>query len=161
MTPREQLFTLAAAIGLAIGGLSLWEVEEPHTPATIATLRALEGFNGDCYPDAGGQSVGYGTHLPLTKAEGELLLAHRLGETERGLAARWKPYQDQPEHVKQALSLMAYQLGVEGELQFKRMLGCLEQDDTHCAAREALDSKWHRQTPGRAEYVAALLRLDR
>ena len=80
---------------------------------------------------------------------------------EHELAARWAPYKDQPEHIKQALSLMAYQLGVEGELMFKRMLACLEQGDTRCAAREALDSQWEHQTPGRAHTVAALLRLKR
>ena len=51
---------------------------------------------------------------------------------------------------------MAYQLGIEGELQFKKMLACLERDDTQCAAREALDSRWEHQTPGRAHTVAAL-----
>ena len=63
--------------------------------------------------------------------------------------------------IKQALSLMAYQLGVSGELQFKKMLGCLEQDDTQCAARAALNSKWAHQTPGRADTVAALFLKER
>ena len=151
------------ALALGLGGGLGWaaflrygDLDPPHMASTMRILQAQEGFRGDCYPDAGGQSVGYGTHLPLTAAEGELLLVHRLGKTEHDLAARWIPYADQPEHVKQALSLMAYQLGIEGELQFKKMLACLERDDTQCAAREALDSQWEHQTPGRAHTVAAL-----
>ena len=68
-----------------------------------------------------------------------------------------QPYVVQPEHVKQALTLMAYQLGVEGELQFKKMLACLASDDTRCAAREAMDSAWEEQTPKRVAIVRALL----
>ena len=80
-----------------------------------------------------------------------------LAKTEQELAARWEPYVVQPEHVKQALTLMAYQLGVEGELQFKKMLACLERGDTRCAAREATDSQWEHQTPKRVAVVRALL----
>ena len=167
MTSREWVvFGMALALGLGVGlgwtAFLRWnDFDPPHQASTVRMLKAQEGFKGNPYPDAGGQSVGYGSRLPLTPAEGDLLLVHRLGSMEHDLAARWAPYKDQPEHIKQALSLMAYQLGVEGELMFKRMLACLEQGDTRCAAREALDSQWEHQTPGRAHTVAALLRLKR
>lgn len=157
MTKREHIFAGIAAVGVALGGATLYQPEPEHMPATIRILKAQEGFKGEPYPDAGGQSVGYGTHLPLTAAEGELLLAHRLVEVEHALAARWAPYADQPEHIKQALSLMGYQLGVSGELMFKKMFACLERDDTRCAAREVMDSRWNEQTPKRVAMVAALL----
>ena len=153
---------MALALGLGVGlgwtaFLRYGDLEPPHMDSTVRMLKMQEGFRGLPYPDAGGQSVGYGTHFPLSPAEAEMLLVSRLGRTEHELAARWGPYKDQPEHIKQALSLMAYQLGVAGELMFKKMLACLAQGDTRCAAREALDSQWEHQTPGRAHTVAALL----
>ena len=156
------MMALSLGLGLGLGWTAFlrWrDLDPPHQASTVRILQAQEGFNGNPYPDAGGRSIGYGTHLPLAPAEGEMLLVHRLGKTEHDLAARWAPYVAQPEHIKQALSLMAYQLGVEGELMFKKMLACLARDDTRCAAREALDSQWEHQTPGRAHTVAALLEM--
>ena len=163
MTSREWVvFGMALALGLGIGwgwtAFLRWnDFDPPHQASTIRILKMQEGFRGNPYPDAGGQSVGYGTHLPLTAAEGELLLVHRLGSTEHGLAARWAPYAEQPEHIKQALSFMAYQLGIEGELMFRKMFAALERGDRAQAAREVLDSKWAQQTPNRVAVVAALL----
>ena len=115
------VFMMALALGLGIGlgwtAFLRWrDLDPPHQASTVRILKAQEGFRGDCYPDAGGQSIGYGIHLPLTPAEGSLLLVNRLSHVESQLAARWAPYKDQPEHIKQALSLMAYQLGVDGRI---------------------------------------------
>ncbi|HDC4672328.1 glycoside hydrolase family protein [Enterobacter kobei] len=57
-----------------------------------------------------------------------------------------------------ALVNMCYQLGVQGVLQFKKMLGYLEQGDYEKAADEALNSKWAKQTPNRARRVTEVLR---
>lgn len=161
MTSREgALAALAVLLGIgwASTSLILTDAEQPHQPSTIRILKTQEGFRGLPYDDgAGHPTIGYGTLLPISEDEGEWLLQHRLEATETEIAARWQPYADQPEHVKQALCLMAYQLGVEGELQFKKMLACLEKGDTRCAAREAMDSQWEHQTPKRVALVAALL----
>ena len=160
MTRREWTLALVGPLlGLAVAAVVIIvkTIEPPHMASTVRMLKTQEGFRGLPYPDAGGQSVGYGTHFPLSPAEAEMLLVHRLGRTERELAARWAPYVDQPEHIKQALSLMAYQLGVAGELMFKKMFAALERGDRAGAAREALDSKWAEQTPKRVAVVAALL----
>ena len=165
MTYRERewtIFAMALALGLGIGwgwtAFLRWnDYDPPHQASTIRILKMQEGFKGNPYPDAGGQSVGYGTHLPLIPAEGRLLLVHRMSHVEHDLAARWAPYAEQPEHIKQALTLMAYQLGVEGELMFKKMFAALERGDRAQAAREVLDSKWAQQTPNRVAVVAALL----
>ena len=56
-----------------------------------------------------------------------------------------------------ALVNMAFQLGVNGLLGFRRMLSALERGDIETAKAEALDSKWARQTPNRARDVVQLL----
>ncbi len=52
---------------------------------------------------------------------------------------------------------MAYQMGVEGLLKFKNMIAALEAEDYSRASREALDSRWAKQTPARAERHAAVI----
>lgn len=60
---------------------------------------------------------------------------------------------------QQAVAGMAYQMGVSGLLGFRNMLQALQDQDWDRAADEALDSKWARQTPARAERVAAMIRV--
>lgn len=162
MSDREwALAVLAVLLGIGWASTSLYfstDAEQPHQASTIRILKRQEGFRGETYNDQRGTAtIGFGTKLPLSEHEGELLLSYRLDRTETDLAARWELYHRQPEHVKQALTLMAYQLGVSGELGFHKMFACLERRDTSCAAREALNSRWAEQTPERARFVAMLL----
>lgn len=52
---------------------------------------------------------------------------------------------------------MAYQLGVAGLLKFKNMIKAIERDDWGGASKQALDSKWAKQTPKRASRHARVL----
>lgn len=52
---------------------------------------------------------------------------------------------------------MAYQLGISGLYKFKRMVAALVKEDWETACTEALDSKWARQTIGRANRHATIL----
>ncbi len=61
---------------------------------------------------------------------------------------------------KQALCNMAFQLGVNGLMNFKKMLNALDRRDFEEAEREALNSRWAEQTPNRAREVAAMLREE-
>lgn len=77
----------------------------------------------------------------------------RLSKSEYGFAY------DQLEDKQRVIVLsMAYQMGTEGVLKFKNMWAALISGDNHLAAREAMDSKWARQTPERAERHARVLR---
>ena len=61
--------------------------------------------------------------------------------------------------TRQAILIsMAYQLGVRGLANFKKMLGALIQGDYKGAEFQALDSKWAEQTPNRAKRHAHTLR---
>lgn len=62
------------------------------------------------------------------------------------------------EYRKSILYSMTYQLGVSGVLKFKNMWMAIEAEDWDEAAKEALDSKWARQTPSRAKRHAEVLR---
>ena len=52
---------------------------------------------------------------------------------------------------------MAYQMGVSGVFKFKKMIAALESGDYQEAANQALDSRWAKQTPKRAERHAAVI----
>lgn len=135
----------------------------------VDLLREEEGWRADPYDDATGEpvrapvgtlTVGYGTAFPLTEQEGEWLLRHRLERESRHLVLAFQAHGvlrgcALPELAWLALEDMGYQLGVMGVLLFHKMLECVSRRDWAGAARECRDSEWHRQTPVRAERVAA------
>lgn len=128
----------------------------------IADIKIEEGFRGDPYKDhIGYLTIGYGTKLPLTEEEAELLLKHRLEKMQKELNRRIKEVYGEvsiPAKAWDILYNMAYQLGVGGLLKFKKMLKALEKQDYETAAKEGLDSLWARQTPNRARRLMDRLR---
>lgn len=63
-----------------------------------------------------------------------------------------------PEELQDVLIEMAYQMGISGLLNFKKMLGALSTKDYNKAADEMLDSRWAKQTERRANYLAYIVR---
>lgn len=59
---------------------------------------------------------------------------------------------------KAVIISMCYQLGMAGLLKFKKMLKALEDEDYEEAAKQALDSRWARQTPKRANRHAEVIK---
>ena len=53
---------------------------------------------------------------------------------------------------------MAYQMGTAGLLKFKKMIAAIESRNWVEAERQALDSRWARQTERRAKHHARVLR---
>jgi lysozyme len=128
-------------------------------------LKRDEGFVAYAYQDTLGYwTIGYGFLIDKARGGGipkeiaELWLLHEVAGKVSELAERWPHYQKQPDSVMLALANMAYQLGVSGLMRFKKMLTALETGDRERAAVEALDSTWAKQTPNRAQRVAALIR---
>lgn len=126
----------------------------------IENIKKSEGFVGIVYKDTLQiDTIGYGTKLPLSKFEAELILKHRLDGKIKELLQN-KPFVEiLSENVQNALFEMAYQLGVSGLLKFKKMWIALEKEDYHKAHLEALDSLWAKQTPSRAKRIANIIKL--
>ena len=110
----------------------------------------------------GNLTVGYGTMFPLAEEEGAWLLRHRM-EREIAILARGLTavsLDGLPRDAWIALGDMAYTLGGEGVLGFRRMLAAVAEGDWRRAAAEVRASKWDRdEAHDRAERVAA--RLER
>ena len=123
----------------------------------ISLLKKEEGFRGTVYKCTEGyDTIGYGTRLPITKDEGDLLLGHRLGKL-KGEVDTELSHLHIEDDAWDVLYLMAYQMGVRGILRFKRMIEALEVQDYNKAAKEMLDSKWAKQTPLRASRMAQMM----
>lgn len=117
----------------------------------LEDIKKEEGFVGVQYDDhLGNPTIGYGTLLPLTKAEAELILEHRLKTFILNVKMSLSELTIKDE-AWEILYHMAYQMGVNGLLKFKKMIKALEQEDYKTASREGLDSLWAKQTPNRAK----------
>ena len=109
-------------------------------------------------------TIGYGRLVDrrrgggLTDAEAEFLLANDIERVTRDLTIRLPWFSDLDEPRQGALINMAFQLGVNGLLKFKRTLAHCEAGDWEKAEREALNSNWAKQTPNRAHRVTQQLR---
>jgi lysozyme len=53
---------------------------------------------------------------------------------------------------------MCFQMGRSGVANFKKFLAAAERKDWDAASGEMLDSKWAKQTPGRAKKLADIFR---
>jgi len=119
-------------------------------------IKLSEGFVDHVYQDhLGKDTIGYGTLMPLTKEECELLLVHRLEIMKTSLNNSKYIVEKLSEKRQDILYEMCYQMGVQGVLGFKNMWIALESGDYREASIQMLDSKWAREdTPERALRLA-------
>jgi lysozyme len=113
---------------------------------------------------AGKLTIGYGRNLDdvgVLVEEAEFLLDNDLDAALRGAESVCKQYgisfSSLDESVQVALVCMAFQLGESRLCGFKRMFAALRGGDRRAARQEALESKWARQTPRRAQEIADLI----
>lgn len=132
-------------------------------------LRYEEGYEDEVYYCSEGYpTIGIGTKLGPKNAPLEhytfkvnyqvarALLVFELEKTEGRLSILpW--FIDLDRDRKIIILSMAYQMGVTGVLQFKKMLKALEAEDWEEAKIQALDSTWAKQTPQRAKRHADVL----
>lgn len=128
-------------------------------------IKAEEGWRAHVYPDSlGFATLGYGFLVDSRRGEGlpkavaDYWLNFNLRKITDELTEKWPAFVLQPTEVQEALTELSYQIGVAGLLKFGKMLEALQNGNRALAAIEALDSTWHKQTPARAERVAARIR---
>ena len=122
-------------------------------------IKDSEGFNGNPYNDSLGiPTIGYGTKLPLSKLESEMIMMQRLNVKISELESK-KPFvKTLPDSKQDVLYEMSYQLGVGGLLLFKRMWKAIENENFDLASKEMLNSLWATQTPKRAKKLSEIMK---
>src|SRR5690606_27578748 len=78
----------------------------------------------------------------ITREGAEYLTQQRLGIIESGVSRLLKNWDELNEVRRNVLLSMAYQMGVEGLAEFRKMREAINRGDFVEAAKEGLDSKW-------------------
>ena len=133
-------------------------------PALLSSIKQHEGFVSYAYEDGGGYwTIGYGTLIDkrgggITQDEAIYLLSNRLNAMIENLDTDlpwWRFLDDARQNV---LAEMAYQMGVNGLLEFKNMLIHLKARQYPEAAQAGLDSEWAKvQSPARAKELMQIM----
>ena len=129
--------------------------------AIKADLRRDEGLRLKPYRDSVGKlTIGIGRNLDdagITEAEADQLLGNDIARAVADLDRALPWWRRLSPMRRRALLNMAFNLGLPRLLGFKGMLADLERGDFEGAAREAIDSRWARQTGARAQRIAMML----
>ncbi len=121
----------------------------------VENIKESEGFKGVEYKDSLGiPTIGFGTRLPLSEAESELILSFRLNQKISHLLELNPIVLTLTQERQEVLFEMAYQLGINGLMKFVMMWKAIESRQYESAAEEILDSRLARQTPNRAKKYA-------
>jgi len=154
----------------------------PNFKALIERIAKNEGYRQDVYKcTAGHDTVGIGFALKDLNISQELAhdiikwqiekglirisLEHsknKTGELISILHLRWLDkltwYKDLPPMVQTILIEMSFQMGISGVSKFRKMLKAMQEKNWKGASEEMKDSLWYRQTPGRCERLAQIVR---
>lgn len=97
----------------------------------------------------------------IIKERSEALFAFDVDRTLKALFRAIPWLESQPENVQRALVNMAFQMGVQGVLNFKNTLMYIRRREYDVAYTNGLKSLWARQTPARANRVLSLIKNAR
>ena len=131
----------------------------------IRHLTKEEGFVPHCYEDhLGYKTIGIGRMIDKAKGggitldEAQYLLRNDIHWRTDDVRERL-PFVKGMDMVRQAvLYAMAFQMGVDGLMEFRNTLKAVEEERWERAADGMLASLWARQTPGRANRLASAMR---
>lgn len=136
-------------------------------PLLIAELRRDEGVRYTVYKDTEGiPTTGVGHNLkakplgliyPLTDAEVDSILAMDLEEVFDGLDKHLPWWRDLSQARQRVLANMAFNMGINGLLEFKNTLDAVKKSHYDLAAANMLSSKWATQVGARAKRLAKMM----
>ena len=122
-------------------------------------IKRHEGCRSTPYKDSEGfLTVGIGRcidKVPFSQDEIDLMFKNDFARAMAGAEA-FSAYRDMDEIRQGVLIEMVFQMGVNGVGKFKKFLLAAQDHDWATAAEEMLDSKWAKQTPGRAKELARI-----
>lgn len=126
-----------------------------------------EGFSETLYRcTAKKLTIGYGFNVQagVTKRVARAILHEQLREIHDYLYRAYDWYEEISvcEPVRAiAIRDMNFQLGFAGFRKFRKAIAAMKARDYETAAKEALDSRWAKQTPNRARRVARMIRTGK
>ena len=128
----------------------------------INQIKQHEGFSSTVYQCTEGyDTIGYGfaiKDLVLDKDIAELILMRKLDKLQQRISSVFGWWLDSPQEVKDVVTNMCYQLGINGFSKFKKTIYLLETEQYEEASVEMLNSLWAKQTPNRAKELSEQVR---
>lgn len=132
---------------------------------SYSQLKRDEGEVLHAYPDhLGYLTIGVGILIDQRKGgglrpeESEYIFRNRLMILRRELTSRLPWFRRLDDARQGALINMAFQLGINGLLNFRRTMSLIQSGQYAQAAAEMLDSRWAKQTPERAKRISEQIR---
>lgn len=141
----------------------------------LSDLKKEEGFRSYLYDDSNGKplsrgsvivgnpTIGYGWSVstePVTEELAEYILSYQVQDAYSELlkAAPW--VSEQPQEIQQALTDMAFNLGVVGLLKFNIFLSLIKSGSYSEAADDLKGTLWASQVKSRATRIEGLIRAQ-
>lgn len=127
----------------------------------IDIIKKNEGFESRLYKDIKGKlTIGYGFNLEeiqIPENIAYMWLKMLVDDLYLNLSTLLDFFDFLDEVRKAVLVDMAYNIGVEGLLKFKKMLKALENKNYEKTAEEMKNSKWYEEVPNRADKLIKMM----
>lgn len=125
-------------------------------------IKKHEGYEPMVYQCSEGfDTIGIGfkvDNLFLSEEVCDIILEEKIDKILERLDRLTPWVEDLPSDAQMVLINMCYQMGVGGVMKFKKALAAMKVRNWEEAAKEMLDSKWARQTPGRANELSEIIK---
>jgi GH24 family phage-related lysozyme (muramidase) len=132
----------------------------------IGDIKTNEGLRLTAYNDQDGNpTIGYGHKIlsnedfsdGITEEQAVDILITDIDKAKAEIAKAFPWIIGVDDNRQAIITEMVFQLGIGGVQKFAKMLNALREKDYATAAKEMLNSEWHKQTPNRCEELAELM----